>query len=88
MLFMSIFTYDPENRDEVLAKRMEGLNVPEGAKLINQWSSVAGGCAFTLFETDNPMVIAGWFSDWNSLGTFEILPVVETEELMTAMRSK
>ena len=88
MLFMTVFTYGPEKRDEILAKRMEGLHVPEGAKLIGQWSYAGGGRAFTLTESDNQLIMASWCQEWNHLGNFEIFPVVETEELMKAMTAK
>lgn len=88
MLFMSIFTYEPAQKHDVLSKRMEGFNVPEGAKLINQWSSASGGCAFTLFETDSSFAIAQWCAEWNDLGDFDIIPVIESEELMDALRAK
>ena len=85
MLFMSIYRYKPINRDEILKRRAGGLVVPEGAKLIGQWSSVEGGRAFTLFEANDPMVLAKWSQEWNDLGKFETVPVVDTNELMKAM---
>jgi hypothetical protein len=85
MLFMSIFTYEPDKRDEVLKRRAEGLFTPDGAKCIGNWSSTAGGRAFTLFEVDNPLAAAQWSHVWNDLGKFEVYPVVDTDELMKAM---
>ena len=87
MLFMSIYTYEPDKRDEVLKRRAEGLYTPEGAKRVGQWSSTAGGRVFTLFELDNPLIAAQWAHAWNDLGKFEIYPVVDTDELMKAMAS-
>ena len=85
MLFMSIYTYEPGNRDEVLKRRAESLLTPEGAKLIGQWSSTSGGRVFTLFELDNALLAAQWAHAWNDLGKFETYPVVDTDELMKAM---
>jgi hypothetical protein len=85
MLFISIFTYEPDKRDEVIKRRAEGLFTPEGAKCIGQWSSAVGGRAFTLFEVDNPLVLSQWSRVWNDLGKFEVYPVVDAEELMKAM---
>ncbi len=85
MLFMSIFTYEPDKRDEILKRRAEGVFTPEGAKFVGQWSSTAGGRAFTLFELDDPLVAAQWSMVWNDLGKFEVFPVVDTDELMKAM---
>lgn len=85
MLFMSIYTYEPDKRDEVLRRRAEGLFTPEGAKFLGQWSSTTGGRAFTLFEVDSGLAAAKWAQAWNDLGKFEIYPVVETDQLMKAM---
>ena len=85
MLFMSIFTYEPDKRDEVLKRRAEGLFTPEGAKCLGQWSSTAGGRAFTLYEVDNGLVAAQWAQVWNDLGKLEVYPVVDTEEMIQAM---
>lgn len=88
MLFVSIYTYEPDKRDEVLKRRAEGLFKPEGATLHGQWSSITGGRTFTIFEVDNPLIAAQWSQVWNDLGRFEIYPVVETEALMKAMADK
>ena len=85
MQFMSIFTYEPDNRDEVLKRRAEGLFTPEGAKRLGQWSAASGGMVFTLFELDDALTAAKWSHAWNDLGVFETYPVVDTDELMKAM---
>ena len=85
MLFMSIYTYEPDKRDEVLKRRAESLFTPEEAKCLGQWSSTSGGRVFTLFDLDNGMVAAQWAQVWNDLGKLEVYPVVETDELMKAM---
>lgn len=88
MLFISIFTYEPEKRDEVIKRRSEGLFVPEGAKCHGQWSATGGGRAFTLFEIDDNMALAQWSASWNDLGKFATYPVVDTEELIKAITAK
>jgi len=86
MLFISIFTYEPEIRDTVLKRRGESLFTPENAKCLGQWSYTGGGKVFTLFEVDNPLVLAQWAHAWSDLGKFESFPVIDTEELMNAMK--
>lgn len=88
MLFMSIYTYEPDKRDEVLKRRSEGIFAPEGAKCLGNWLYTGGGRAFTLFELDDPMIAAQWGHIWNDLGKFEVYPIVDTEELMKAMADK
>ena len=88
MLFISIFTYEPDKRDAVLKRRAESLFTPEGAKCLGQWSSTTGGQAFTLFEVDNALIMSQWTYAWNDLGKFEVFPVVDTEELLKSMAQK
>lgn len=88
MLFLSIFSWEPEKRDEVIKRRSEGLFTPEGAKCLGQWSSTQGGRAFTLFEIDNNMALAQWAANFNDLGKFTTYPVVDTEELLKAIAAK
>jgi hypothetical protein len=88
MLFISVFTYEPEKRDEVLKRRAESLFTPEGGKCLGQWSYTSGGRVFTLFEVDNTLTLTQWAHAWNDLGKFETFPVVDTEELMKAMAAK
>ena len=85
MLFMSIYTYEPENRDEILKRRAESLFTPEGAKLVGQWMAASGGRVFTLYESDNALLSAQWAYAWNDLGKFETFTVVEVDEFMKAM---
>jgi hypothetical protein len=56
--------------------------------LIGQWSNASGGRVFTLFEADDPLVLAQWSNPWNNLGNFETFPVIDTEELIKAMTAK
>ena len=88
MLFISIFTFEPEKRDEAIKRRSEGLFTPEGAKCHGQWSSAAGGRAFTLFEINDNLALAQWSSSFDDLGKFEIYPVVDTDELLKAMAAR
>lgn len=88
MLFMSVYTYEPAQRAEILERRGEGLSIPEGTKLVGQWSYVSGGRTFTLFEADNALTMAQLSHRWNDLGKIEVFPVIDTDELMKAMAPK
>ena len=85
MLFMAVYSYPPENREEILNRRVEGLFIPEGAELHGQWSALAGGTVFTLVEASDPLVAVQCFQGWNSLGEFDMFPVMDTDALMKAM---
>ena len=81
MLFMSIFTYEPEKRDEVIKRRAEkGAMIPEGMKVIGEWSDTSGGRVFRLVEMDDPKIGLAASLAWSDLGKIEIVPVMATEE--------
>jgi hypothetical protein len=81
MLFMSIFTWNPENRDEV-GNRRRTEKIPEGIKMIGEWVDIAGGRVFRLCEVADPKVMLAESFAWNDLGYVEHIPVMETEEVM------
>ena len=83
MLYMTIFTYEPENRDEVIKRAVtKGTMVPEGAKDLGQWSSTSGGKVFRLVEMDDPLVAYKGSHAWSDLGKIEVFPVLDTQELL------
>ncbi len=88
MLFMSIYTWKPEQRD-ANQKRFEegGLLTPEGAKLIGHWMCASGGRAFLLFEAQDVLVISEWCQAWSDLGESDINPVIDTEEMRKTIAS-
>lgn len=85
MLFISVFTFEPGNRDAILQKRAKGLFAPEGAKCLGQWISTSGGRAFTLCEVNDSMTMYQWCHAWSDLGKFDIYPVVDADELLKAL---
>jgi hypothetical protein len=83
MLFMSIYTYQPGQRNEIIKRRLErGTAVPEGVKVIGEWTDIGGHRGFMVFEAQDPKVIMGTTLAWSDLLEFEIVPVIETEEVM------
>jgi hypothetical protein len=88
MLFICIYSYEPEKRDKVIKRRSEGLFIPEGAECLGQWSTTEGGRVFTLFELDDGVKAAQWAASWNDLGKFATYPVVDTEELIKAITAQ
>ena len=83
MLFMSIFTYEPKNREAVIKRRLEkGRMEPPGVKVIGEWSYLGGGRVFRLIEGDEPRAMLGATAAWADLGKIEIFPVMATEEVM------
>ena len=83
MLFMTIYTYGPEDRDAVIKRRAEkGPMLPPGLKIVGEWSYLGGGRVFRLVEGDDPKAMLGATAAWADLGKIEIFPVMETEEAM------
>jgi hypothetical protein len=58
MLFMAIFTFDPEKRDAVIKRRVE-KGPQTGGKLIGEWADIAGGGSFRVVEHDDPKAQQG-----------------------------
>jgi hypothetical protein len=89
MLFMTVFTYTPANRNEVVKRRQEqGAMVPEGIKVLGEWSYTGSGRVFRLIEaSDATAAFKGAYS-WSDLGTIETYPVMETDAVMTMVAGK
>jgi len=89
MLFMCIYTYEPKEREAIIKRRLEkGAMAPPGVKIIGEWSSLAGGRAFRLAESNDPMAMAEATAAWADLGKLEVFPVIEMEERMKYISSK
>jgi hypothetical protein len=89
MLFMAMTSYEVEKRDEVTKRLLEiGDKFPKGIKVIGQWSAIGGGRGFTLVEVDDPKVALTATMAWSDLLKFEIVPVIETEEVRKLMQSR
>jgi hypothetical protein len=89
MLFMTVFTYEPDKRNDVIRKAIEkGRMTPEGAKEVGVWSALTGGRVFRLMEADDPKVIYEASYAWSDLGKVEIVPVMNTDELLKILASK
>jgi hypothetical protein len=59
--------------------------VPEGAKNLGQWSATCGGKVFRLIELDDPVVAYKGTYAWSDLGKVEVIPVIDTQELLTML---
>ncbi len=87
MLFMAVFSYAPEKRNEVLQRRTEkGPLVPEGMKLLGEWSYIGFGRVFRLYEVSDPVVAVRAGHAWSDLGKIETFPLIETDKLIALMR--
>jgi hypothetical protein len=89
MLFMMVYTYEPQNREAVIKKRTEkGQIVPQGLKIVGEWSALAGGRVFRLIEGDDPRAILAGANPWADLGKIEVHPVMPTEDVIKLLAAK
>jgi len=89
MLFMTVYTYEPGNREAVIKKRAEkGGLVPPGVKVVGEWSAVGAGRVFRLVEaTDVPALLAA-VHPWADLGKVESYPVMPVDDVIKLLKSK
>jgi hypothetical protein len=87
MLFMTIFTYEPAQRDEVQKRAAsQGTMIPEGAKEVGVWSALGGGRVFRLLDVDDPSIMFQGTRAWSDLGKIEVVPVMDTGEVLKVLR--
>jgi hypothetical protein len=83
MLYMTVYTFGLEKRDEVTRRRAEnGPMVPRGMKVLGEWTSIEGGRVFRLVEAGDPGALFAATYAWSDLGKVEHVPVMETEEAL------
>ena len=86
MLFLTIYTWEPEKRDVITKRRAEkGNMVPKGVKIIGEWTDLGGGRGFMLFETAEPKI--EWTLAWSDLMKMDVIPVVDTEKDVMSLLS-
>ena len=86
MLFISIYTWEPDKRDDIIKRRAEqGRLTPEGMKIVGEWVDLQGGRDFVLFEADSDQDMLMASMAWNDLGRWETLPVMDAEDAVKAV---
>ena len=79
MLFMDIFTWKSEERDEVF-KRGDTEKIPEGVKVLGDYIDIGGGRTFRLVDVADSDAFLAMTSFWTDLGSKELVPVIKAEE--------
>jgi hypothetical protein len=83
MLYLTIFTYDPSKRNEVMRRRLEkGALIPDGMKVVGDWTALGGGAVYRVVEVETPEVALAAARAWSDLGRMEIVPVMETADAL------
>ena len=89
MLFMTVYTYPPANRDAVITRRLEkGPQLPPEVKSLGEWSYTGSGRVFRLIEASDPAAALKGSYAWSDLGTIETYPVMETDAVMKLLAQK
>jgi hypothetical protein len=88
MLFLVLSTWGPDRHNEI-AKRVaeKGLMIPEGTKVIGEWTYIGGGRNFRLLEADDANAILEGALPWADIANMEIVPVVEVQSAIEAVKS-
>lgn len=82
MNFMVVWTFKPDHSKDAIARFQEtGGMPPAGVRMIARWHDVAGGRGFAITETDDPVAASKWCHDWTDLLSFEVIPVLNDEQL-------
>jgi len=85
MLFLIVYTWEPERRNDVIKRRVEkGPLLADEAKVIGEWSAIAGGKVFRLVEITDALAALAASRAWTDLGKAEMIPVIATEEALKA----
>ena len=64
-----------------------GRMLPDGLRYIESWVDADGAeRCFQLMETDDPATFADWTNRWDDLVSFEIIPVMSSDQASTATR--
>jgi hypothetical protein len=83
MLFMDIYTWEPGQRNELVKRRMEkGMGLPEGVKVLGEWTDLGGGRGFLLVESNDPKAAIAGTMAWSDLMKIEAVPVIVKADLM------
>ena len=84
MLFVNIYSYDPDKRDKIIARRLEkGRMFPKGIKVLGEWSAIGGSMGVIVCETDDPKALAQASLAWSDLLKSDIFPVLKTEDVLS-----
>lgn len=89
MLFMTVYTYEPGNREAVIKLRAEkGGLLPPGVKAVGEWSAVGAGRVFRLIEADSVAALLAAVHPWANLGKTETYPVMPVDDVIKLLKGK
>ncbi|VVB88119.1 Uncharacterised protein [uncultured archaeon] len=89
MLFMDVWTWEPEKRREV-EERWSEFKYPEEIKVVGEWLDLTGNRIFILYEVDDQKVMLAVNDMWLDIAEVDSIPVMEAKEVakMYAKKSR
>ena len=81
MRFMSVYTIRPGCLKEAVNRFLAGLSTPPaGIKLLGRWHRTDGGGGYSLYESDNPVVMYEYAARWADVLEIHSTVVLEDAE--------
>jgi hypothetical protein len=87
MLFMSIWAWKSERRDEV-KKRWIEQKYSEKIKLVGEWIDITGNRLFVLYEADDPKIMLDIHDAWLDIALVDTVPVMDARQVAKIMLEK
>ncbi len=83
MIFVTIWSFPPENREAVYSRFKEtgGDKPPKGIKLIGRWNAVSGEKGVHVCECNDAIAFAKWAQVWSDLCSIEIYPALDEKSV-------
>jgi hypothetical protein len=86
MLFHITFEMSPEQRNSAQQRfRETGGPPPDSITMVGRWHSAGGLLGFLVAETDDATAIGKWMQDWTDLISFDVIPVLNDEQITEVM---
>jgi Domain of unknown function (DUF3303) len=80
---IAIFTFDPQRFNEVIERReQEHVSACGRTKILGEWCDTRNGRVVRLIDDGDYEEILTAYRMWSDLGTLEIFPVTDTNDLI------
>lgn len=89
MLFMVIEHFKGRDPAPVYRRFADrGRLMPEGLNYVSSWIEVGMDRCFQVMETNDPILLQEWITNWGDLVDFEVVPVVTSAEMVELFKSE
>lgn len=81
MIFVNVYSFDQDKRDQILKRRLEkGRMFPQGVKVLGEWSAIGGNKGVIVVEVDDPKLLYQAVLAWGDILHSDIFPALDTEK--------